>query len=117
AGRDCCAAVGADLAAPLELPGYGGGRAGAGAGGSIRIAAGKLEGGGEIRADGGAAISSGGLAPGGGGGGRIVIECDDLTGFDRSKIHARGGGVTSGPPLPEGAGGAGTVFFRRTSLP
>jgi hypothetical protein len=98
-------------------PAYGGGRAGAGAGGSIRIVAGKLEGNGEIRADGGVAIASGALVPGGGGGGRILIDCDDLTGFDRSKIHARGGGIASGPPPPGGAGGAGTVFFRRSTLP
>ncbi len=93
-------------------PGYAAG-AGAGAGGSIRIAAATLRGAGEIRADGGAAAEAGGAKPGGGGGGRIAILVDDLTGYDRAKVHARGGGLIGGP-RPLSQGGAGTVFFRKT---
>ncbi len=92
--------------------GYAGGRSGAGAGGSIWIAADRLRGAGEIRADGGKALPAGALVPGGGGGGRIRIECDDLETFDRSRIHARGGGVSTGSLDPIAAGGAGTVSFR-----
>jgi hypothetical protein len=90
---------------------------GAGAGGSIRIAAGSILGTGEIRADGGKAAPAGATVPGAGGGGRILIACDDLAGFDRSRISARGGSVSTGLLQPLAHGGAGTVLYRETALP
>ncbi|HEY3052598.1 MAG TPA: carboxypeptidase regulatory-like domain-containing protein [Thermoanaerobaculia bacterium] len=75
-----------------------------GAGGSIRIDAELLSGGGEIRAEG---IGRGDFE-GSGGGGRIAVYYRNLS-FDRSKITAAGGANTNAASV----GAAGTVYFRQ----
>lgn len=82
---------------------------GGGAGGSILLICDTLLGGGEIRADGG--DGDGETGAGGGGGGRIAIHTDDLDGFVRERLRARGG-----RPLPDvepaaAIGGAGTLYL------
>jgi hypothetical protein len=85
--------------------------AGAGAGGTVRISAEVVRGGGEIRANGGAALRAA-ATPGGGGGGRIALSALDLSGFTGS-IQARGGGLLPALDRPESQGGAGTVHILR----
>ena len=87
------------------------GSGGGGAGGTVRLVAGRLEGGGVIDASGGNGSSSN--KAGGGGGGRISFsyhELDsqvDLT----TQIHALGGGTASSGS--QRYAGAGTVFLEQ----
>lgn len=81
--------------APPQLPSHGGG-----AGGTIRVAAGRLVGGGIVAARGGSSTTGGG-----GGGGRIVFAdggCFD--GYSESSLHVDGG--AGGHP-----GAPGTIFL------
>ena len=87
--------------------------AGGGAGGSINIRCGGLEGGGTLRANGGTGLSGYG---GGGGGGRIAVYYSHL---DFSGTASVNGGTANSPGLPGGVGSLhfeyvapeGTLFF------
>ena len=82
---------------------------GGGAGGSLQIRAAQIAGQGTISAAGGEGSDCDGRrSGGGGGGGRIAIQCENMTGFDLSRVSVRGGqGFHSGSPgtLALGLGG------------
>lgn len=96
----------------IAADGEGGpGVAGAGAGGTVAIEVSRLEGSGSVRADGGSSVAAAGEQPGAGGGGRIAIRAGSASGFDFSRVSARGGATLPGPEVPAAAGGAGTAYL------
>ncbi|MBI3783118.1 MAG: Ig-like domain-containing protein, partial [Deltaproteobacteria bacterium] len=85
------------------------GCSGGGAGGSIKVDVGTLNGSGSMRAKGGDA-PGGGNGTGGGGGGRIAVVYASNSGFDFTHVTTIGGSATVN-------GGGGTVYLRQQTQP